>query len=63
MNLFIKQRDFYGNAFFNAVATVLTTGHIPLNITGFAAPTGAMNLVMPTIASGTQDTTLFTSGY
>lgn len=64
MNLFVKQKDFYGQAFFEAVPTILTTGNIPLFVKGLVASSGDMNLVMPKVyGSGTASLNLRIGGY
>ena len=64
MGMFVKQRDFFGASYINAVPTIIGTGNTPLIIKGLAAPTGVMNFAMPNVlGSGTNTTTLNIRGY
>ena len=64
MNLFVQQKDFFTASYINAVPTIVGTGNIPLFTHGFAAPTGAINFVMPNvIGSGTNTRQLYIRGY
>ena len=64
LNMFIKQKDFYGTSLINALPTILGTGNIPLNVTGHGYPSGVLELSMPEVfASGTNTTTLNIKGY
>ena len=64
LNMFIKQKDFYGNSLINALPTILGTGNIPLNVTGHGYPSGILELAMPEVfGSGTNTTTLNIKGY
>ena len=64
MNMFIKQKDFYGASTISALPAIIGTGNIPLNIIGHGHPSGTMNLSMPNIfGSGTNTTTLNIRGY
>jgi hypothetical protein len=56
--------NLYGQAFFEAVPTILTTGNIPLFVKGLVASSGDMNLVMPKVyGSGTASLNLRIGGY
>tara|TARA_R110000824_G_scaffold1766_2_gene8764 strand:+ start:1843 stop:4524 length:2682 start_codon:yes stop_codon:yes gene_type:complete len=64
LNMFIKQKDFYGESLINALPTILGTGNIPLNVTGHGYPSGVLELAMPEVfGSGTNTTTLNIKGY
>tara|TARA_R110002110_G_scaffold37253_4_gene123242 strand:+ start:724 stop:3354 length:2631 start_codon:yes stop_codon:yes gene_type:complete len=64
MNLFVKQKDFFGEAKIKAIPSIAGTGNTPLFIKGFASPTGAMNFVMPNVlGSGTNTRELYIRGY
>jgi hypothetical protein len=62
--MFIKQKDFYGESLINALPTILGTGNMPLNVTGYGYPSGVLELAMPEVfGSGTNTTTLNIKGY
>jgi hypothetical protein len=64
LNMFIKQKDFYGESLINALPTILGTGNMPLNVTGYGYPSGVLELAMPEVfGSGTNTTTLNIKGY
>ena len=64
MGMFVKQKDFFGASYINAVPTIIGTGNIPLIIKGLATPTGVMNFAMPNVlGSGAKTTTLNIRGY
>ena len=64
LNMFIKQKDLYGNSLINALPTILGTGNIPLSVTGHGYPSGILELSMPEVfGSGTNTTTLNIKGY
>ena len=64
LNMFIKQKDFYGTSLINALPTILGTGNIPLSVTGHGYPSGVLELSMPEVfASGINTTTLNIKGY
>ena len=64
MGMFVKQKDFFGASYINAVPTILGTGNMPLLVKGVSSPTGVMNFVIPNvIGSGTNTTTLNIRGY
>ena len=64
LNMFIKQKDFYGNSLINAIPTILGTGNIPLSVTGHSYPSGILEFAMPEVfGSGTNTTTLNIKGY
>ena len=64
LNMFIKQKDLYGNSLINALPTILGTGNIPLSVTGHGYPSGVLELSMPEVfGSGTNTTTLNIKGY
>jgi len=64
MNMFVKQKDFFGEAKIKAIPSIVGTGNIPLFIGGFAASTDEMNFAMPNVlGSGTNTTTLRIRGY
>ena len=64
MNMFVKQKDFYGVASIGAVASILGTGNIPLFMKADWIPSGIMNFAMPNVlGSGTNTTTLNIKGY
>ena len=68
MNLFVKQKTYFGTSSVNATPTIVGTGHIPLYIQGHgflgSTSTTSTNFVIPnTLGSGTNTTTLTTRGY
>ncbi len=64
LNMFIKQKDFYGTSSIDALPTILGTGNIPLTVTGRGYPSGILELSIPHVfASGTSTTTLNIKGY
>ena len=68
MNLFVKQKTYFGTSSINAIPTIVGTGHIPLYIQGHgflgSTSTTSTNFVIPnTLGSGTNTTTLTTRGY
>tara|TARA_Y100000593_G_scaffold8346_1_gene15430 strand:+ start:18165 stop:20804 length:2640 start_codon:yes stop_codon:yes gene_type:complete len=68
MNLFVKQKTYFGTSSVNAIPTIVGTGHIPLYIQGHgflgSTSTTSTNFVIPnTLGSGTNTTTLTTRGY
>ena len=64
LNMFIKQKDFYGTSSIDALPTILGTGNIPLTVTGHGYPSGILELSIPHVfASGINTTTLNIKGY